>query len=375
MANDRNTGHLVKLVTLTAERRRMLPYKKRYLVVSVLAAVMLCAVWVFAASPSLAAMAKKKAAPKVEVVEVQHSRRLGPQVQTIDVSGLFDTKKSKPKIRRARPRLADTVKDNGVKDNAVDSAQDFDDSPSIERLFEYINRARLALAVYNQAYAVQHINHASYQCELLEESAPQPMITHIKIGNFLYNHGKHLAYYYYFPLGSELQEWQTPDTAPFWAQNGGVGVRDVQLAHVIVTMNAGDVRQTLEKAKQAITDNKLDQAQDILTRLNNKIATMEKTEELPLTKARDNIMLANYFLIANNYDAARNALRHARDGLSDARKKEHDQANRENLDELNQEIMKTERQIQAKNPSLLGDASAQLEDWWGRLSQWSGAED
>ncbi len=351
----------------------MPPYRKRYFVASVLAAIVLCAAWMLAASPSLAASTKKKAAQKVEMVDVQHGRRLGPQVQTIDVSGLFEPKKSKPK-KRSRPKPADAVKD-AVKDSGMDIAEVLDDSPSIEKLFEYINRARLALAVYNQAYAVHHINHASFQCELLEESAPQPMITHIKIGNFLYSHGKHLANYYYFPLGSELQEWQTPDTAPFWAQNGSVGIRDVQLAQVIVTMNAGDVQRTLEKAKQAITDNKPDQAQDILTHLNNKIATMEKTEELPLTKARDNIALANYFLVAGNYDASRNALRHARDGLNGARKKEHDQANRENLDGLNQEIMKTEKQVQSKNPSLLSDASTQLEGWWNRLNQWPSAED
>lgn len=323
------------------------------------------------AQPSLAATNKKNETAKASFSDGTRSKRLGPQAQTVDVSGFFDVKKPKPKTKRVRAK-PDTV---AGADFVIDGVEDLNDRPPIEKLMGYINRARLALAVNNHELAVQHINRAVSECAFLKDTSPQPMITHIKIGNFLYSHGKHLADYYYFPVGSELQEWQNPHAAPFWAQQGGLGVRDVQLAHVMITINADDVSSILKTSKQAIADNRKDQAQDILTRLNNKIATTEKSEELPLTKAKDNVVLANYFLVAGNYEASRNALRHARDGLNDARKKEHDQANRQNLDLLSQEIQKTEKQLQAKNPTLLGDASAQLEDWWNRLNQWSGTED
>ncbi len=307
------------------------------------------------------------------VASVGVARRAGPQARSLDVSDWFKPEKPKSKRRRVKENM---VPEKEIPEMESAEREALESEYADELLFEYINRARLALATHNQVYAMSYILEAQELCEMLQSrSTDNEVKLRLRTGSFLYYHGKHLAHSYYFPLGTELAEWDSSKGAPYWASNGGVGIKDVQLAYVSLSMKLDETSRMLEDARRAVELYKTDQAQDGLMKLVNASVSLEKKEELPLIKARDNISLAHYFIPSGSFDAARFALRHARAGLRAAQRDDRYHINHDKLKEMEKEIRQAERQIESGNPTLLGVAGVHLEDWWNSLTEWSGTED
>ncbi len=305
--------------------------------------------------------ASKKEAPAPIVMAASSGKKFGPPVAEVDISGIFDKQDKKP-VRRRLNRAPEAIK------------LDLSDKPG-EKLFEDINRARLALAQNNLMSSLQHLKEAQDDNAALDSDGDNIEKTDIQTGHFIFYHGKHIAYHYYFPLNTELSELNGPEDTQYWSQNGGIGVKDVTLVNITVTFNVSETGKQLAGAVQAVQQFKNDEAQTILTKLVESSSTITSSQKLPLIKARDNIMLTRYFIDAKSYDAARLALRHARDGLNDASNDKRYQNNKDEIKAMGRDIVVISKDVASKDPTFMGQTAVTLENWWNNLGDLSDEQD
>ncbi len=303
--------------------------------------------------------AAKKETPAPTVIA--SGKKFGPAAIEVDVSNIFDKHDRKP-VRRKLNRAPEAAK------------LEISDKPA-ERLLESINRARLALAHNNLMSSLQAIKDAQEISAALDSDAGGVEKAEIRTGYFVYYQGKHLAYHYYFPLNTEMAELNSPEDTQFWSANGGMSVKEASAVNVTVIFNAAEASKQLAAAMHAVETFKNDEAQLILTKQVEDAVKITSTQKLPLIKARDNIQLTRFFIDAKNYDAARNALRHARDGLNEASNDKRYASNKDEIKGMGRDIVAISKDVASKDPTFMGRTAVTLENWWNNLGDLSDDQD
>lgn len=318
------------------------------------------AVMVAALAPQGASATTKHYAPKKDTTTpmvIASNKKLGPAVSEVDVSNIFEKQEKKP-LRRKLNRAPEAAK------------LEISDKPA-ERLLESINRARLALAQNNLMASVQAIKDAQEISTTLDNDGDGVEKADIQTGHFIYYQGKHIAYHYYFPLNTELASLNGPEDTQYWSANGGTSVKDASTVNITVTFNTAETSKQLASAMHAVETFKNDEAQLILTKQVDDAIKVTSTQKLPLIKARDNIQLTRYFMAANDYAAARNALRQARDGLNEASKDKRYADNKDEIKGMGRDIVAISKDVASKDPSFIGRTAVTLENWWNSLGDLS----
>lgn len=238
-----------------------------------------------------------------------------------------------------------------------------------ESMIEHVNLARLALALKNKEEAAQHIQSAKSLAATLAGTENQ-IRKRVQSGRFTYEYGDNTQEHY-FPIAGGMIERKEFDTGPFWAEREGVAVKNAEVAYVSIAVDTKAATEKLNQAETALKDDNVNQASRALDDLVNTTVTAEKTEELPLVKAQDNLALAKGFLRAKNYAGARFALGHAEDAMeamtSDQRYTQHDQR----IQAIQSEVQQMQATLDKNDPSLLDKAEAKMNTWWEELKSWS----
>lgn len=273
-----------------------------------------------------------------------------------------------------RSNLSPTTTNADSKINILNTKETLASEESLapQKLIEHLNEARISLALKDTKAAVKHIQRAKQFTKAIINNAPKAALetAHIYSGRFTYTYDAKYKEHY-FPIGDKLVEWKELREGPFWAKDKGIAVKDVELVYLAFEVNPEATMLTLNEAETLIAQGEDASAQAKLGQLVRDIVKVQKVEQLPLQKVRDNIALTRYFIKAKNYDAARYALNRARDGLKETEKDKRYKNNAPRFAKLREEINHFTKMLDKKDPTFLQKAEETLKEWWDELKNFT----
>lgn len=236
-----------------------------------------------------------------------------------------------------------------------------------ERLLQHVNYARISLAMKNLSQAKSHINEArSLVAVLKNASAEDRKVTRVESGRLIYKNEPKWRNYY-FPIETGPIDVKKVSTGPFWAENKGAAVTDAEIVYLTLNLNGDRAETALGQAVAHIDKGDYPAAQSALASLIEDTVIEEKTADLPIEKARDNLALARSFIARRNYEGARFALGHAKDALDEMDKDERYRGRKDRLTAMRGEVYRMQQDISRNDPTLIERADAIIQKWWNDL--------
>jgi hypothetical protein len=242
-------------------------------------------------------------------------------------------------------------------------------------LVDYTTRARYALAVNDPVEAKEFIEAAKQSGQTLASLAvDKRKISNIQSGQITYdtNVEKDGASYYY-PVEAATVEEKHIAAGPFWKQqiNKSFAVKDAQFVYVTVNIAGVDVQKDLNKAEKEIDNKQYEDASDELQDVIEDIVTIEDRKEAYALKAKDNILLARNYLDAQNYDAARYPLNHAKSALESMKGNKRYADQQDLVQKYLNEVDRSEKVIAKNDPNALDKLKAELKTDWEGMKDWA----
>ncbi|MBV8938608.1 MAG: YfdX family protein [Alphaproteobacteria bacterium] len=238
-----------------------------------------------------------------------------------------------------------------------------------QRFIEYVNTARVALAVNDGAAAKDNLARARATLAIANAAAPAQPAEQWQAGRLSYNYAP-AARYHYFPLATGPVKMEVMKNGPFWARKG-LAVTDAEIVYVSLDLSGARVQKRLDKADADIAAGKLENARSELADLSDEVIKVDDRVKLPLEKATDNIALARVFVATGNYDGARYPLRHAESALKEMEKDDQYKSHRDAIAAMRKEAEQLQQAITRNDPTLLDKTDAKLQQWWNDLKSWT----
>lgn len=146
----------------------------------------------------------------------------------------------------------------------------------------------------------------------------------------------------------------------------GQVVRDVKLHESRARLDVGLALNGLEQAKKYLSENKSSSADNALSTIQTGVVMEYVVADLPLERVQANLMLARQAIKDNKFDQAKLALQSAQDSLQEYEKTVGSNRVRESS-ELRAEIQSLSASMQQEN----GKASQEkIMDWWNTITHW-----
>ncbi len=208
-----------------------------------------------------------------------------------------------------------------------------------KKIIDHVSGARLSLGVQENNLALKHISRAEQLNNNLQKAADdivkQQDITPTRQQSFFYDEkfGE-----YYFPASTEVVEWPELSWGPLWSEANGVVIDNVYLVYLTLALNNKDIAEKLQNARMALQRHNRSEADKELKALVNEAVALEKIDSLPLTKAHDNITLAQIYLGFNDKETAKLALAKAEEGLTSAKTDERYVASQPSIETLEKAV-------------------------------------
>jgi len=191
----------------------------------------------------------------------------------------------------------------------------------------------------------------------------------VPTGRIVYdNQSQYTAQYY--PVEAGTVTLKDVDTGPFWSRDKGIGIKDAEVVYLTVDLNKAQVDERLNEALDDISRNHLEAADNTLGNLIDGVMQTAAERPAPGIKARDNMELANHYLQAHQYDAARYPLRHAKTALEEMKDDDRYAAQRVKIREMLAQIDETEDTIARRDPNTMERAEQTVHQWWSNLQGW-----
>lgn len=250
---------------------------------------------------------------------------------------------------------------------AADTSDQLRESAS--EFVQRLNYARVALAMTNAPLAKQHITEAQRLLGAIRLSNPEQLqMANVGAGRVTYKDTEN-KFYYPVQTGPILIEKtkQGPIT-----NREALAVTDAEIAYVTLDFRDNEADKLLAKALQEIDSEDLKGAQTDLGKLMDKVVHTDNSEvSMPLDRARDNIALARSFIVMENYDGARFALKHADKALDEMEKDQRYTSRRDALGTLRQDVAALNKNVQKNDPSTWRKADKKMNEWWTNLKSWA----
>ena len=235
---------------------------------------------------------------------------------------------------------------------------------------EHVNYARVALAMKNVELAKQHIKQAGEMITLIKRTSVQEKsISGVQSGRIVYEYDTEYKYHY-FPIQTGPVQVKHISNGPIWAKND-LAVTDADIVYLTLDLRGNKAQNYLQKAKTAIWDNDLHEAEHQLEKLTKAVVKVESKQTVPSDKAIDNIALARNFIKGKNYDGARYALKHADEGLDEMQKSDNYLQHRSEIIAMREDVDNLQSYITKKDPTALEQGDKKLSKWWKDLKAWN----
>jgi len=225
-------------------------------------------------------------------------------------------------------------------------------------LLNATNEARSAIQTRDKKDAIFHIDHALAQAMLLNASNRQYIP--------LYDEWE--SYSVIGPLMNQRSREHNANNSAANANastlRGNEIVEEASREYTSAALDVQAAKGHLEAAQQAVNRGEFQRADAALAAVQDGVVVTSVTADLPLLRARENMVLARDAADRDHYHEAHAALQAASDALNQYSKEQNShtadaRALRSEIDTYNQTIEQNH-----------ADASAKIEGWWDRMVDW-----
>ena len=280
------------------------------------------------------------------------------------------------------------------------------------RLLKHVHQARQAINQQHKQQAVGHIDKGLMLAQIIERAVPTYQVTaRIQADNLTYE-DKEQVKQLMVPIYAELEKVTL--MGPLMAakqeagKNGGGGhksmpgqpsqsgqpsrpssveqpsqsamtpvVAGVELHHTHIMLDVSAAKEHLQAAKQALNNNKYEAADGALAAVQRGVNFAYVEVDLPLLRARENLMLAKAQVQAGQVQDARMLLEAAAQALetyaqhADKSRASQVQSLQKEIQNYAQQLPQQSQQGQQKNQKNQQAVVEQIDEWWDRIVQLS----
>ncbi|MBX9695501.1 MAG: YfdX family protein [Cyanobacteria bacterium] len=270
----------------------------------------------------------------------------------------------------AAPKISSEV--SAVPHSTLSPQEEESVSLAADRLLIHTNLARIALKGKDVGKAKKEVDQALVLGRMIKHVMPTYAVnTKLSAGSHKYTHQEKVQ-----PLLVTVHEELTTETVlePVYAAKGELSKKgasghvtaDVNLHSTTAQLDANFALMSLERAKKAISENKLDVANTALRGIQSSVILHYFVTDLPLQKAQTNLMIARELIKSGKVEEGKAALKVATDSLSDYEKTVNTKSAKASAD-LRKEIDKLSSSLQPKDNKASQDAITKM---WQTVSGW-----
>lgn len=145
---------------------------------------------------------------------------------------------------------------------------------------------------------------------------------------------------------------------------------DAKLVHAHVSLDIRKAVSGLTDAKAALSKKDVKAAETALAGILSTAVTNEVSISDPLIVAHDNLILAENLLREKSYDAARFALKYAKEGFDHYGSKARDPARKQHAERMQKDIDALSETLRKEDPTTLQKAGDTIKGWGTNVKQW-----
>jgi hypothetical protein len=266
----------------------------------------------------------------------------------------------------AAPRIASSV--NVTPETTLSPQEEESISLAADRLLTHSNRARTALKINDVARAKQEVDKALVLAHMIKNVMPTYIVnTQLSAGSLKYTDQSKvqpLLVTVHEELSTEavlepVRSAKRDESKKEAAAAGKPIAADIRLHETRAQLDANLALVGLERAQKALSENKLDIANESLSKVQTGVILEYIVADLPLQKAQANLIIARDLMKAGKRDEAKAALKVATDSLSDYEKSAGTNRAKASAD-IRKEIDSISSSLQAKDNKGSQDAITRL---------------
>ncbi len=235
------------------------------------------------------------------------------------------------------------------------------------RVLRHVDLAREALAKESAKAARRQVEQALLLTDIIRQALPvYDVKAQISAGELRYQDEDRVQDSI-VPIFEELNRAAVlaPVEAARAKHTAGAAVTDVDLVHTRAELDIDVARGHLDAAREALKRKDLDAADAALAAIQRSVRLMTVTIDLPLERARSNLMLARNRVDEGRLEDARAALRVTLDALAEYQRQS-GKGREAEVSALRQEIAALEQVLQDDARG----AREKLDAWWDVVSSW-----
>ena len=271
---------------------------------------------------------------------------------------------------QANPATAQKHTAAGIPSNRARNSEEAED------LLDATDQARNAVLDNNKQDALEHINHALQNANEIEQRRNGRMVPiYSELSRFSVIEPIMRARQENQENGqlqnSSRSSQQSPSaqtqTYSSNSQNrrSPVAVRQVEGEYTAVNLDVQAAKDHLQAARQALSNGDFQKADVALKAVQDGVSVVQVSADLPLVKARENLMIAHEAASEGHSRETQAALKEASKALTDY-------CNEGGSHQQPATQVRTEIDNYAKSSTLTGsDASSKIADWWNQLASWN----
>ena len=241
------------------------------------------------------------------------------------------------------------------------------------RVLKHVDQARSALSTENREEAKQHIDQSILLTDIIRASLPIYDVTaRISAGELVYEDREQVRDIV-VPIFDELERAailspvkNALSDAHETASEGASTVVDVELIQTRAELDIEAAHTHLDAALVAVENRQFEEADKLLAAIQTSVRLTRVEIDLPLERARSNLMLARDRGDDGRHEDAQFALRVAMDALADYETTAQDSRKAE-VASLREEMAG----VEANLPSDARQVREKIDAWWDILSEWS----
>jgi nitrate reductase assembly molybdenum cofactor insertion protein NarJ len=227
-------------------------------------------------------------------------------------------------------------------------------SYDVSDLLNAASEARAAVESQNQQDALFHVDHAIQKAQDAETAAPDtrfiPIYTELDR---------------YSVVGPILNQRTSAQNTQGETANRGAAVLDVQGQYTTAGLDVQAAKDHLTAARQAINQREWQKAAAALDAVQDGVVVTTVTADLPLLRARENMIVAREAAETGNYGEVRAALTSASNALREYENAQGRHANEARM--LQSQIDSYGRTVQQNH----SDAVSKIDSWWNQVADWT----
>ncbi len=237
-------------------------------------------------------------------------------------------------------------------------------SEEVGDLLNATNEARIAVESRNNQDALFHVNHALQSAARLESDT--------KNGQIVPLYQELDRYTVLAPIMTEKNRAshtttgsQSANTTAKTTQTPNTAIKQVTGEFTSVGLDIQAAKEHLDAAKLAIQQKDFTKADEALAAVQNGVAVTSVASDLPLVRARENLVLAREATNRENFKEAHAALTAATQALGNY-------ASNQGIHSADARMVKSQiDNFNQSNDQNHAAADSKIDSWWGRVVDWT----